>query len=274
MLQKSEKGGYNQLGRRQVLKALGAGIGMIAMGTLTGCTSSLVRKLENSGSKMTALSSEEEQLLSAIARLDFQLLKGAKEEILSAIGTYQISPQALSRVYPALKQVTDHFYEVGLVDAIEREWWKVQEAFQDYGEEVLTQVIDELRRSGIPQEKLTEYWRAIPSEIIEFYPVRGEVHKSFGTLVQIMEDLVNQDSIALSSGWADCFMEVLAATLLIVWISEPALAACAACAAAPSVFNPGCWRCGAAIGISVIAVIRAIRTCIRARGGSSEIITP
>lgn len=38
MLQKPEKGGYNQLSRRQVLKTLGYGVGAVALGVLTGCT--------------------------------------------------------------------------------------------------------------------------------------------------------------------------------------------------------------------------------------------
>lgn len=245
-------------------------MGMIAVGTLTGCTPSLVRKLESHKSKMAALSSEEDQLLPAIARLDFKLLNEAREEILSAIETYQISPRALSRVSPTLKRVIDHFNQVGLVDAIEREWRKIQEAFQDSNSnEILAQAIDELRRAGIPQDKLTEYWRTISGEVIEFYPVRGEIRESLEALVQIID---NQDVIALSL--MDCIIDALAATLLIIWISEPALVACGACAGAPSFFNPACWRCAAAIGISVIAVIRAVRTCTRGRGRGREVITP
>jgi hypothetical protein len=189
MLQKLEKGSYNKLSRRQVLKALGV---MFAVGELTGCTSLLGPNSKSNSSydaKQLALS-KEDRLVKAFAKIDKRFLKQSFQQIKEIQRSYtkgKIDAQlALKNLRQITEQVFVHYDAIGLIGAIDETFSvrSILETQTEFNPALIQAIMDEGRFTQEEFQQIRGLYQEAREKLL---PIASEL-----TLRKLMARIVNK----------------------------------------------------------------------------------
>ncbi len=256
MLQKSEKGVYNRLSRRQVLKALGI---LSLVGGLTGCSSLLKdQTLRSSNTQRFIPLSKEQRLAQAFANLDKKLLHKAMKQMKKSLKTYKGGGSVRTAVKEArevLKELFTHFNNIGLTIALQE---NAPTALAAYSE-LPNEAINFLRDADITESEIQELRSRVQMARNELLPKASNLH-----LGQMMNNIIAQlkmiESYQASSTmvpvdfwkWVRC----AGSALVTIGTGVATAAACASCAAEPTKLS--CVGCaGGAIATLGAAALTA-----------------
>nr|BAL59730.1 hypothetical protein HGMM_OP4C366 [Candidatus Acetothermum autotrophicum] len=239
MLHKLARISYNKLSRRQVLRGLGVGMGMVAVGTLTGCTSGLVKRLETPGSKMAILS-KEDRLAQAFAKLNKKLLKEAMDEMKAILKAHKrraiTERTAISRTRKVVEQVFDHYNRIGLTSALEENAYAALQAYTGLEPDVISY----LRSAEVTEDKIQELRSRVQRARDELLPKASNLHldqmmSNIITQLQMIESHQAASTTALKFEQLDFWKWVrcVGSALVTIGTGIATVAACASCASKP-----------------------------------------
>jgi hypothetical protein len=270
MLQKPEQVGYNGVSRRQILKALGVGMGTITVGTLMGCTSLVDRVARSSnGTERFIPLSKEQQLANAFAKADKKSLKKAAKALKKIQDDYKQDGDlysSISRARKVLERVFNHYNSIGLTNALEA--YTVRLALETYND-LDPETIQALRDEGLTEEEIQQSHSLVLQARERLLPIASTLH-----VPQILDDIITKmkraekkrkKSQSLSTihdlkmvpaaQWVSCIMSIfqlIAASILLA----------AACSACPTPTAPlSCYLCAAAISAYMAAYLDYYMEC-------------
>jgi len=208
---------------------------------------------------MTALSSKEDQLAKAFAKLNMKLLRKAANEMKAILRAYRKRKMtvrtAISKTRKIVEQVFAHYNSVGLTAALEANAYAALQAYPG----LYPEVIDYLRDANLTEDEIQKVRDLCQRAQDELLPRASSLN-----LTKMMNDIVARlkmaESYQVSSTmvpfdfwrWLRC----IGSALVTIGAGVAAGISCSACAAEPT--KVSCIGCaGAAIGTLGAAALTA-----------------
>lgn len=265
MLQKPEKGGYNRLSRRQVLKVLGV---FSLVGGLPGCSSLLSPTIKSNNIHKVVPLSKEQLLANAFARVNKKLLKEAVKTIREIKRDYERDGNhysAISRTRRVVEQVFDHYNSIGLTAALDS--YTISSLLEAYND-LDPYLIRALRDEGFTREEIQESRDLVLQAKEHLLPIASTLRMS-----QIMADIIakmkrKEEQLrhlstiygfeTLGRNWLNC----LRAALNLLAMSGAVVLSCSACAAPTPTTPVECYACAIAVVAYLSAYLDYLDACV------------